>query len=336
MEERMKRKDVLLIFCLIGLIMIIIAGSRAPEDTPDSDNYEYSYNSITSLQSGDLLQEPSFIYISYFLNSFGFGVNALFFTYAFMSIPIRLTAIWKMSKLPLLTLGIYISFYYQLHDLVQIRCAVASALFLLAVYYRIEKRNMLTLLCILIGTIFHYSALAGLVIFLFNNKEINIWWYAILYLVVPLGMIIYLSGFDISYLLPEQLGGDRLEAYRAMKEWGKEGDLEGVTVYKNPMILTNMFLYYLCIWYNKVLSEYCKYIPLLLKIMAVAFFCRLMLDNISSVLASRLFEYFDVVSIFLWTAVIYSFYPIYIGKVFTHTVSSARLFYSMLIYTLQL
>ena len=39
-EEDMKRRDVFTLVGLIGLVMIIVAGSRSAYDTPDSDNYE--------------------------------------------------------------------------------------------------------------------------------------------------------------------------------------------------------------------------------------------------------------------------------------------------------
>ena len=144
----------------IGVTMVVIAGSRSPYDTPDSDNYELMYYSVNSLD--DLIREPSFVYLSYYLNTFGFGINALFFAYAIMSVPLRLEAICKLSPLPILTLSIYISYFYQLHDLMQMRTAVASSLFLFAIYFRAEKRFWPTLWCILIGFLFHYSALARL------------------------------------------------------------------------------------------------------------------------------------------------------------------------------
>ena len=315
--------------------MIIIAGTRGPFDTPDSYEYEEAFNAIRSLDSS-ILMEPSFIYISYFLDTLGLGLNTLFFIYAFLSIPIRLGAIWKMSKLPLLTLSIYISFYYQLHDLIQIRCAVASALFLYAVYYYAEGKRLIAILFILLGAIFHYSALAGLVIFLFSNKELNIWWQCILYLVIPICFIFYFAGLDITSLIPEQLWGDRFVKYRTLKELGREGVLEGVAPYKNIMILINIVLFYVSLYYHKVLTLNYKYVPLLLKILAFAFICRLTMDNISSVLSSRLFEYFDIVSIFLWTAIIYAFSPVYMGKIATNIVSTGRILFSIFIYTLHL
>lgn len=331
-EERFQQRDKILLYAFIGMIMIFIAGSRSIYDTPDSDNYESMYYSVRSLDNN--LREPTFTFMSYCLNTAGFGINALFFAYAILSIPIRLCAIWKMSKLPFLTLGVYISFYYQLHDLIQMRCAVASALFLLSIYYRIEKKLYLSIGCILVGTLFHYSALAGLVIFFFGNKELSTFQCWILYLIVPLGLVFFFAGLDISHLLPDELGGNRLEAYRKLKDKGLEDDFDSWIFYKNPIILANICLYYGCIYYHEILTRFYKYTPIMLKIMAFAFICMLTLGNISSVLASRLNEYFEIVSIFLWTATIYAFYPILYGKILVNSISFVRCLASVFIYAL--
>ena len=334
-EENMKKRDKLLVMAAVGIIMIVIAGTRGVFDTPDSDNYEEMFDETTTVDD-EGMREPSFSIISYYLNLFGFGVNALFFVYAMLSVPLRIGAIWKLSKLPLLTLSIYISFYYQLHDLVQIRCAVASAAFLMAIYHHLEQRNKVALVWILIGIFFHYSAVAGLLIFLFNNKPLERRHIIFLLGVLLFGIAFFFSGLDFSVFVPEQFGGDRMQVYRQLKENGLEGDLEGLVFYRNPMVLTNIMLYLGCIYFHKPLTEHYKYLPFMLKMMAMAFFFLLTMTNISSVVSSRLFEYFDVVSIFLWTAVIHAFRPVFAGRVVVHLLSTARLLYSVLIYTLHL
>lgn len=55
---------------------------------------------------------------------------------------------------------LYISFYFVLHEMTQIRAGVVSALFLLAVYYIAKKEKRKALLLIIVGSFFHYSSLA--------------------------------------------------------------------------------------------------------------------------------------------------------------------------------
>lgn len=330
-EERLNERDKKLSYILLGIVMILIAGLRIPTETPDSESYELMYYGKTLN-----LVEPTFILFSNFLLDLSLGVNALFLTYAAISIPLRLVAIWKLSNLPLLTLCIYISHYYLLHDIVEMRCAVASALFLLAIYYRLEQKTILCLLCILCGFFFHFSALVGMVILFMNNKPIKTWQCIVLYLIIPIGIIFYFSGLDISQFVPSELGGEKLQIYRTLKEKGKEGELEGIPFYLSPAILLNICLYYGCLFYQQLLTVKYKYFPFFIKIMGIAFICKFTLGSISSVLASRLFEYFDVVSIFLWTASIYAFFPLNIGKCIVNLASTIRFLLSSLFYVLGL
>ena len=334
-EERLLQRDKIIIYMLLGIVMIMIAGLREAGVTPDSAAYEEMYYS-GSKSITEKLTEPSFIFIRDILRSYHLGINALFFVYALISVPLRLTAIWKLSNLPLLTLCMYISYYYQLHDVVQIRCAVASALFLLALYYRLEHKNRIALLCIFCGWLFHYSAIVGLIIFLLDNKPLKQWYAAIMYLIIPLGIIFSISGWDIAQFVPTELGGDKLQMYRELKDKGIEGELEGIPFYRAPAILLNICLYYGCLFYRQTLSECNKYFPMLLKILGIAFICKFTLGNLSSVLASRLFEYFDVVSIFLWTMAVYAFYPRIAGKIVVNFASTVRFLTSALIFVLGL
>jgi hypothetical protein len=330
-EENMRKNDVLTVVGIMGMVMIIVAGSRGVYDTPDSDNYEVIYYSINSLD--DDIREPSIVILSYYLNALGLGVNALFFAYAMMSIPLRLSAILKLSPLPILTLAIYLSYYYQLHDLMQIRCAVASSLFLFVLYARAHKKWWRAVLLIFVGMFFHYSAFAGLVVLFFSNKELRTWQRIVLAAVVPLCLLFYFFGFDYSYFIPDELGGDRLAMYRELKEKGQEDDMTFV-FYKHPVFLLNVMLYYGCLIYYKTLEKSYQYMPIMLKTLAFAFFCMLTLSTLSGVLASRLYEYFAIVSIFLWTATVYAFRPINYGKILISAVIFVQCVANIFIYTL--
>ena len=331
-ETRLKERDKIILYALIGVGMILIAGTRGIYDTPDSDNYEILYYGTVSWD--DDFREPTFIIMSYFLKSLGLGINALFFAYAIMSIPLRLGIIWKMSKFPLITLGVYFSHYYQLHDLMQIRCAVASALFLFALYYRVEKKNLYTFLFLILGVLFHYSAAFGFLLFFLDNDRLSKWQLAILYSVIPIGLIVYFMGVDIFYLIPDNFGGDRLSTYRRLKEAGLEDEYASWAFYVNPVVITNILLYFVVLYFHKILTDKYKYTPIMLKIMCVAFACMLMLGNFSAVLANRLNEYFEIVAIFLWTATIYLFYPIFWGKITVNLISTLRCVACILIYTI--
>ena len=332
-EEKFKERDKKIIYIFLGVLMILIAGLREVGSTPDTEAYEDMYYGKYFIT--EILTEPTFLWISALLKSLSLSVGALFMTYAIISIPLHLSVLWRMSSIPLLTLTIYISYYYMMHDMVQIRAAIASGLFLWAIYFYVEKHKMYALGCILVGILFHYSAATGLILFLLR-EEIPHWQKHVLYAIVPIGFVAYFTDLDISYLVPEELGGAKLMAYRELKEKGLENDQAGWALEVNILIWMNIVLYYASIYYQDFLTKHCKYVPIAIKVQAVGFCCLFFLKGVSKILGNRLNDYFSVASIILWTASVFAFYPTLLGKVINNVISSIRFVTSMLAYALSL
>lgn len=333
-EERLNDKQKLIIYYALGAVMILIAGLREVGSTPDTVSYEEMFYA----KEGDLmvlLREPSFSIIVNILQSFSLGINSLFFVYALLSIPMHLAVFWKMSKLPLLTLTIYLSYYYMMHDLVQIRCAVASGLFLWAIYWYLENKKLYSLAFILMGTFFHFSAAAGLVLFVFSNK-LPAWERVALYALVPIGLVVYFTHFDISTFIPDEWGGMKLMRYRQMRDKGIEDDQQGWRLEINLLIWMNIVLYYACIYYHDYLVKHCKYTTIAIKLQAVGFLFLFFAYSISKVLGNRMNDYFSVVTILLWTASFYAFRPQLLSKIVNNAISTVRFITSMLGYALSL
>lgn len=333
-EERLNERQKLIIYYVLGAAMILIAGLREVGSTPDTVSYEEMFYA----KEGDLmvlLREPSFSIIVNILQSYSLGINSLFIVYALLSIPMHLAVFWKMSKLPLLTLTIYLSYYYMMHDLVQIRCAVASGLFLWAIYWYLENKKLYSLAFILMGTFFHFSAAAGLVLFVFNNK-LPAWERVALYALVPIGLVVYFTHFDISSFIPDEWGGMKLMRYRQMRDKGVEDDQQGWRLEINLLIWMNIVLYYACIYYHDYLVKHCKYTTIAIKLQAVGFIFLFFAYSISKVLGNRMNDYFSVVTILLWTVSFYAFRPQMLSKIVNNAISTVRFITSMLGYALSL
>ena len=333
-EERLCDRDKKIIYAILGVAMIMIAGTREVGSTPDTVSYELMYYA----KDGDLmkvLREPSFSFIVDLLQSFSLGINALFFAYAILSIPIHLSFFWRISKIPLLTLTIYVSYYYMMHDMVQIRCAVASGLFLWAIYFYVEHKRLYTFLLILLGTFFHYSAAAGLVIFFLGNGFPK-WQKYILNAIVPVGLVVYFTHIDLFSIIPDEWGGLKLMKYRTMREKGLEDDQAGWRLEINILIWMNIVLYYTCIYYHDYLVKHFKYTTIAIKLMGVGFCFLFFVNSLSMVVGNRMNDYFSVASVLLWTASFYAFSPTIVSKIISNTISTIRFVTSMLGYALSL
>lgn len=332
-EDQLRYKDKLFFYGVFGVAMIFIAGMREVGSTPDTESYDMYFNAKSDLTL--ILMEPSFRIIIDFLHSHSLGINSLFFAYAIISIPIHLSLFWKVSKAPLLTLTIYISYYYMMHEMVQIRAGVAAGLLLWAIYFYVKKKKLWTFAFILLGVFFHYSAAAGFVIFLFSDKLPN-WQRIVLYAVVPIGMVVYFSHIDLSSILPDELGGLKLMKYRESNEKGLDDELAGWKFEANILIWMNIVLYYASIYYHDFLKEHFKYTTIAIKMQAVGFCFLFFANGFSKVLGNRMNDYFSIVSILLWTASIYAFYPKLLSKVLSNAISTFRFATSMAAYALAL
>ena len=333
-EERLSDRDKRILYAVLGFVMVMIAGLREVGSVPDTETYEDMFYA----KEGDitaLLTEPSFKIISDILQSMSLGVTGLFFTYALISIPIHLTALWKLSKMPFLTLTLYISYYYMMHDMVQMRGAVASGLFLWAIYFYVEHKKLYTLLLILLGTFFHYSAIAGLLIFFLGNGFPR-WQRYFLYAIVPIGIVVYFTHFDIFSIIPDEWGGLKLMKYRTMREKGMDDELAGWKFEINILIWMRIVLYYCCIFYHDYLVKHFKYTSIAIKLQGLGFCFLFFVNALSQVVGNRMNDYFSVASILLWTASIYAFNPKIIGKIINNVISSVRFVTSMLGYALSL
>lgn len=333
-EERISDRDKKIIYAILGVAMIMIAGTREVGSTPDTESYETMFYT----KEGDvmaMLTEPSFSIIVELLQSFSLGVTTLFLVYAIIAIPIQLTALWKFSKIPFLTLTIYVSYYYMMHDMVQIRCAVASGLFLWAIYFYVEHKRLYTFLLILLGTFFHYSAAAGLVIFFLGNGFPK-WQKYILYAIVPIGIIVYFTHIDIFSIIPDEWGGLKLMKYRTMREKGAEDEIAGWKFEINLLIWMNIVLYYACIYYHDYLVKHFKYTSIAIKLQGIGFCFLFFVNGLSMVVGNRMNDYFSVASVLLWTASFYAFSPAILSKVISNTISTIRFVTSMLGYALSL
>jgi len=178
-------KNAVLINCIIyflpALILIFISGMRDIGIDKDSLNYQNSFENFRTFFDSDFLEkEPFFWFIleinRHFLNT----INGVFLIYAFLHISIIFYAIKKNSPLPILSIFIYICFFYILYGITQIRVAVAISIFVVSIT-DILKRNIIGyFIKITIAVLFHYSAVIFYFLYFINPNSLNKKFYYIL------------------------------------------------------------------------------------------------------------------------------------------------------------
>ena len=103
--------------------------------------------------------EPTFTLISSLVKAVCPWPVLLFVIYASIGVTCKIFAIKRLTSLLFLSLVIYISNVYLLHDMTQIRAGVASGIFLLAIRPLAEHKIFRYTALILLAALFHYSSL---------------------------------------------------------------------------------------------------------------------------------------------------------------------------------
>lgn len=245
LEDYIKRYRFFL-YILMGFVMVLIAGLREIGLDPDSENYEYSFQHYyQSFEMG--MVEPSFTLISAVLNVFTDNVHLLFLVYAFLGVTIKLYAFKKNLQCIFVPMMLYISFYFVLHEMTQIRAGVVSALFLLAVYHIAKKEKRKALLLIIVGSFFHYSSLALLPTLMFGNKDFNRKENIMIALLIPLSYLIYFGGISMLLNTDIPLIGNKLAIYQQAMEKGKM--TVNINVF-DPVHLVSVMLFYYTLYFR--------------------------------------------------------------------------------------
>ena len=307
LEDYIKRYRSFL-YILMGFVMVLIAGLRELGLDPDSENYEYSFQHY--YQSSEMgMVEPSFTLISAVLNVFTDNVHLLFLVYAFLGVTIKLYAFKKNLQCIFVPLMLYISFYFVLHEMTQIRAGVVSALFLLAVYYIAKKEKRKALLLIIVGSFFHYSSLALLPILMFGNKDFNRKENIMIALLIPLSYLIYFGGISMLLNTDIPLIGNKLAIYQQAMEKGKM--TVNINVF-DPVHLVSVMLFYYTLYFRKTITAFNENYNVVIKIVALGLFLHTSLAFLP-VLALRISQLYCIVNIFLFSGIVYTFKQKWMG-----------------------
>ncbi len=288
-----------ILFCLI---LILFVGFRDGENMPDYSNYLEWFQ-----HPGQRGVEESFFLILNSIKSIGAPKIFLFVIYAAISVSIRYYAIIKYSPLQMFSMAAWFSFILILHEMIQIRAAVASALMLFLIPLIFNKRYIAAFIVIIISFLFHRSALIFILLFFINTKKDYWWFWTGCYLLI---LFLYIQGLQplealgINALIGEEISLIDGEA----REIIGEKDLPNML---NAISLIETVTCFLILFRIKKISEIYPMAKIWLKI---GFISITIYGTGIYIISVRLAEMFSTVFIFLMPLVYYCFDGKY-GKV---------------------
>jgi hypothetical protein len=121
----------------------------------------------------------------------------VFFTYALIALSLKVFSVGKLTNLFFLTLLVYFSNYFLLHEMTQIRVGVASAIFLFSIPYLVNKKYVSYVGMVMLAMLFHYSALLYFIPLFFSPFHFKQKIYFL-----ALGVILVLTFVPTDFILP--------------------------------------------------------------------------------------------------------------------------------------
>ena len=309
LEDYMPSWQKVLILVGLGIAMISLATFK-PMTTADATTYEY-YFYYNDDELIELATEPTYIWLSRLVLAMGGEVVVMFFIYSVLSIPLKLSALWKCTPHVFTAMIVYIGIDFPMHDVVQIRCGVATAFLLWALVPLAKRQYLIATGLMIVATLFHYSSLAFLPVLLIGNMRVTKYWKIFLGVTVPVCLILYFLKLGAISLLPSSVIEGKMDLYKEMSE---SGDWDMYVPYKQLTFLAEFALLYVFIFFYDTIEKHCIYAPILIKILVIEMAFITLFSEIP-VLGGRLHDLFGMFNALAFTCCLYCIKPRYIARI---------------------
>lgn len=281
--SKQTRKAVYASFTVLLIIMVLFCVYKS-EEVPDYMMYERVYE-MNGSRNMHKEMELTYGWICQVSPNFLFLLGI----YAILSCGFHLYAILRNSPNVLISMLVYISYFFVLHDLIQIRAAVAIAIFLFALRYISERKWYVYFPLAIVALLFHNSAVVFIPLYFLPRKNINRYiWGALL-----LGALLCgLAGIQIgvfSRYIPLKIVDMYMGNYLGSKEY------VGSTI--GPMRVFECLVGLVMIWKIKTIQTRYPYAVVCIILYTISQMCFLLLGDIP-VLQTRMGEMFASVNIF--------------------------------------
>ncbi|OXG08762.1 EpsG-like putative glucosyltransferase [Flavobacterium araucananum] len=314
-------------FVFSTFLLIVIAAFRG--DNVDRDYLTYiSY--LKDLDNLSLIQlEPTFFIIAHISLLLGSSV-ILFIIYAIVGVSIKAKAITNLTQFWFLSLIIYFSYYFLLHEMTQVRVGVSAGILLLAVPDIYNRKLTPFLLKVLIGCLFHYSMIVFLPFYFLGGTKINKIFYLGGIIFVYVFYFLGLNVFSILSLIPLGFLQVKIDSYQILMDQDKNVEINVI----NILMILRVFYMIILIYKQELLQSINVYSTVLIKIYSWSLFCLVLLASMP-VMAFRVNQLLCIVEIILWPFMIYLFREKYLMTSIVLLVAlgmlSIELFYNGLI-----
>lgn len=310
------------IFLLLLLLLVSLATFR-----PDTMRDYMEYAVFFSAGEENFKFEFGFQWFVHIFNAITYEPLFFFFIFALISVSLRLSFLYKYAPFFWISVVVYLSNIYILHDMIQLRAAIASVALLWSTIYIYQKRLKPFILIVVLASLFHYSAIAIIPFYFLSSKRAK--W---VYFIIPLSYVLYLLGIRIGTLV-QYIPVDFVQKLYDLYTKSAIYKEETVNVF-NALQIFRCILFYVILYYSKIILNHSQYINLYLKIYALGLSAIILLSDIPT-FAFRISELYQSIEILLVPLLVYAFKSRIIGKsiviFIAYVIAAMNIFYIKLL-----
>lgn len=289
-------KDVKYLYLFIMLFMFLGIITRDFKHLADQKGYILYFDTYINDGAEALSYivnvEPTFKLISSFVKYFCFSnVYIMFFIYTLFGYFIKVSYIYKLkteNKYIFLSLLIYCSFFYFLHDFIQIRVGAAISFFWIAIYNKLENNKKKEILALVVSVLFHYSAIFGFIILILSDKKWNVSFYILGFIAALLVSVFKINIFQLFSLLPNGVYLTKLMMYKTY-------ETDTFSIFSMSKIVRYFILFIILLNSKKIKNNYMIFFS---KLYFFSIFFQLLFSSIP-VVPTRISEFYRVVEVFV-------------------------------------
>lgn len=305
-EEKKTRTEGLVFFFFV-MVLFVVAAFRPVGIDQDSVNYAALFN---GQENDEVEMEASFYMLVNLCRVLMDDPRILFVVYALLAIPIKAAGIVRGSRLWMLSLVVWMGYYYIYQDFTQIRVAVSTGIFLFALSLHGRGQKGLSLLLYLLAIYFHNTAVMYIPLLFIGSKPLGRTGKLILASLPPIGIVINLMHIDPVMLLPIPQLQERIELYETLRDSGIMGDT--ISTFNIPFLF-KLFIFYFILWKSEYINEKVPMLSLYMKVFIYSISCFLIFSFLP-VMAWRLSEVTGIIEVLLFPAIVYAFREEIYGK----------------------
>ncbi|WP_455816281.1 EpsG family protein [Pseudomonas cerasi] len=288
------------IFFSVATLLFYFCASRGVIDR-DHQSYLNIYNHITA--GVDILIEPTYYFFSYLSLWLVGGPQLIFIIYALAGLTLKAYSINKHSICPLISLLVYFSNYYFLHEMTQIRVGVSVALALLGITNWLAGNKKIFFIIISLSLLFHYSALIFFIIPLVSKRRVHKNEMLIYTLIIVFLYFLYIVNFGFARIFSYIPISYVQEKFSIYYEKTRMGEVDAVNAF-SVMQLIRLTVIYLVYAFRPKECDEDKFFNIMLRLYIYSAICWVMFFDIP-VFAVRLSEILGIAEIFIIPYIVY-------------------------------